>query len=89
MAELLFGVETEYAVAGVSPGRSVSSEEFLRSLIEMARERLVHLPDLHSSGGVFLENGARFYIDCGLHPEICTLCANRNTHIPGICQLDL
>jgi proteasome accessory factor A len=77
MAELMFGVETEYAVAGVSPSGSVSREGILRSLIELARERLVNLPDLHSSGGVFLENGARVYLDCGLHPEICTPeCAN-------------
>jgi proteasome accessory factor A len=77
MAELMFGVETEYAVAGLSPSGSVSREGILRNLIELARERLVNLPDLHSSGGVFLENGARFYVDCGLHPEICTPeCAN-------------
>jgi proteasome accessory factor A len=30
------------------------------------------LPDLQSTGGVFLGNGSRFYVDCGLHPEICT-----------------
>jgi proteasome accessory factor A len=77
MAELLFGVETEYAIAGISPSGSVSREGILRSLIELARERLVQLPDLHSSGGIFLGNGARMYVDCGLHPEICTPeCAN-------------
>jgi proteasome accessory factor A len=77
MAELLFGVETEYAIAGTSPGGCVNREGILRSLIELARERLVQLPDLHSSGGIFLGNGGRMYVDCGLHPEICTPeCAN-------------
>jgi proteasome accessory factor A len=77
MAELLFGVETEYAIAGISPGGSVNREGIMRSLIELARERLVQLPDLHSSGGIFLGNGGRMYVDCGLHPEICTPeCAN-------------
>jgi proteasome accessory factor A len=77
MAELLFGVETEYAVTGISPSGSVSREGILRTLTELARERLVQLPDLHSTGGVFLGNGGRMYVDCGLHPEICTPeCAN-------------
>ena len=39
MAELMFGVETEYAVAGLSPSGSVSREGILRNLIELARER--------------------------------------------------
>jgi hypothetical protein len=77
MAELLFGVETEYAIAGISPSGSVNREGILHMLTEQARTRLVQLPDLHSTGGVFLGNGGRMYVDCGLHPEICTPeCAN-------------
>jgi proteasome accessory factor A len=77
MAELLFGVETEYAIADISPGGSMNHEAILRTLTELAHARLVQLPDLHSSGGVFLGNGGRMYVDCGLHPEICTPeCAN-------------
>ena len=77
MAALLFGVETEYAIAGATPRGTIVREEILQGLMERARERFIHLPDLHSPGGVFLENGSRFYIDCGLHPEICTPeCAN-------------
>lgn len=72
MAELLFGVETEYAVAGVSPGGSIGGERILSQLGELAHRELIQLPDLHSSGGIFLENGSRFYFDCGMHPEICT-----------------
>jgi len=72
MAELLFGVETEYAISGLSPQGAVGRDEILRGLMDLATRRLVHVPDLYSSGGVFLQNGSRFYADCGLHPEICT-----------------
>ena len=69
---LLFGLETEYAISAVSPRGVVDREGILHSLMRAAREQLVHLPDLHSSGGVFLQNGSRLYIDCGVHPEFCT-----------------
>ena len=72
MTELLFGVETEYAISGMTPQGAVGREQILSGLMDLATRELVHLPDLYSSGGVFLQNGARFYADCGLHPEIGT-----------------
>jgi hypothetical protein len=72
MAELLFGVETEYAVAGTTPRGAMNREDILQAILERARTQLVHVPDMNSSGGAFLGNGSRFYADCGLHPEICT-----------------
>jgi len=72
MAELLFGVETEYAIAGMTPRGAMNREEILQGILERARTQLIHLPDMHSAGGVFLGNGSRFYADCGLHPEVCT-----------------
>lgn len=72
MAELLFGVETEYAIAGVSADGRADQEAILQRLMELARQQLVQLPDLNSSTGFFLQNGSRLYVDCGLHPEICT-----------------
>lgn len=72
MADLLFGVETEYAIAGTSPGGEISREEILQQVGERANQELTHLQDLHSAGGVFLQNGSRFYVDCGFHPEMCT-----------------
>jgi len=72
MAELLFGVETEYAISGLSPQGAVGRDEILRGLMDLATRQLIHVPDLNSPGGVFLQNGSRFYVDCGLHPEICT-----------------
>lgn len=72
MTGLLFGVETEYSIAGNSSGVPLNRGEILRGLLERARRQLVQLPDLQPTKGVFLKNGSRFYADCGLHPEICT-----------------
>ena len=75
---LLFGVETEYAVAGLrSDGEAVAREEIVHSLMDAARQRLVWAPDLHPGSGMFLQNSSRLYVDCGLHPEFATgECAN-------------
>lgn len=72
MAERLMGIETEYALVSLWSERSYfESGSAADLLMAAARERLVQLPD-HAGGGVFLENGARFYVDCGGHPEYCT-----------------
>jgi hypothetical protein len=78
MAGLLFGVETEYAVAGLrSNGEGMGREEIVRSLMDAARQRLVWAPDLHPGAGMFLQNASRLYVDCGLHPELASgECAN-------------
>lgn len=72
MAELLFGTETEYAVTGLSANGPIPRDQIVQRLMGLAFGELVHLPDLHSSGGMFLQNGSRFYVDCGLHPELGT-----------------
>ena len=72
MAELLFGVETEYAISGLAPQGAVGRDLILGDLMDLATQRFTHVPDIYSSGGIFLQNGSRFYADCGLHPEICT-----------------
>jgi proteasome accessory factor A len=77
MADLLFGVETEYAITGMSSGGVVDRDEILQRVMGHARRSLIHLPDMYSARGIFLQNGSRFYVDCGSHPEICTPeCAN-------------
>ena len=73
MATRLFGIETEYAITaldskGDDPGRG---NEIVYRLLEEAKRRLVHLPDMHGHG-MFLENGSRLYVDCGHHPELST-----------------
>jgi hypothetical protein len=72
MAEMLFGVETEYAVAGSNLAGPMGQEDILRGLLNRAHKELVYLPGLYSVSGVFLGNGSRFYADCGNHPELCT-----------------
>jgi proteasome accessory factor A len=76
VAERLFGLETEYALTALdSRGSSLDREEVLGRLMQLARDKLPHLPDVHS--GIFLQNGSRFYVDHGLHPELSTPeCAN-------------
>jgi hypothetical protein len=71
MAGRLMGAETEYAISVFDElaGREVR-EEGVNRLVSLARRKLVHLPDLGT--GMFLENGSRFYVDYGLHPELST-----------------
>jgi proteasome accessory factor A len=68
----MFGVESEYAVAGLNGKEPMRRDDLVNRFVRVARRRLAHLPDTGSSSGMFLENGARFYIDCGLHPEMTT-----------------
>jgi proteasome accessory factor A len=77
VAERLFGLETEYAFSALDPqGKSVDRAASISRILDLARKRLAHLPGMNSSG-IFLANGARFYVDCGLHPEMTTPeCAN-------------
>ena len=69
MAERLFGLETEYAFAVLDrQGQRLAQPIATAWLLEAARHRLTHLPDMQS-GGMFLTNGARLYVDRGHHPE--------------------
>jgi len=72
MAELLFGAETEYAVARRGVKKKRPNEEAALELMCQAEMQLPHLPDMSSSRGMFLSNAARFYVDCGTHPEYAT-----------------
>jgi proteasome accessory factor A len=72
MAERLLGVETEYALTGFDASGKLLDREFvLRQLMRTARDRYAHLSDT-TGRGVFLANGARFYIDVPDHPEFTT-----------------
>jgi proteasome accessory factor A len=68
----MFGVESEYAIAGINGKEPMRRDDLVNRFVRAARRRLTHLPDACSPSGMFLENGARFYIDCGLHPEMTT-----------------
>jgi proteasome accessory factor A len=72
VAERLFGIETEYALAAIDGrGKRVHQGQVLDGLMQSARRRLPHLPD-ELSHGLFLQNAARFYVDAGGHPEFTT-----------------
>jgi proteasome accessory factor A len=67
----LLGMETEYAVSATSrSGAPVDRYRLVELLLECARRAYPHLRD--SGGGLFLENGARLYVDRGAHPELAT-----------------
>lgn len=72
MADLLFGLETEYAVAGLAPSGPPDHGLILHWLMESAYRQLSHLPGLDSNGSIYLPNGSKFYLDCGSHPEFCS-----------------
>jgi len=60
------GVETEYALGGV-PKR----HDLVKCFVATLKKRVPHLRG-GSSADMFLQNGARFYVDCGSHPELST-----------------
>lgn len=71
VAERLMGIETEYAVSAVyTGGSSFDHSQLVNRLLGHAREKLINLPDI--GGGLYLGNGARFYLDYGNHPELTT-----------------
>ncbi len=72
MTRLLFGVESEYAIGGVDGNEPISRDSLVNRYVCAAHRRLRHLQDMATPQGMFLENGARFYIDCGQHPEMAT-----------------
>jgi len=62
----VYGLETEYAIHCTSDGRRRMSTE------EIARRLFHHVVSWGRSSNVFLENGARLYLDVGSHPEYAT-----------------
>ena len=72
MADRLFGLETEYGIveaAGQQDGAPRDAPAF--DLLKRARATAPGIDDLTRSG-LFLQNGAAFYIDSGHHPEMTT-----------------
>ncbi len=66
MDRRIFGLENEYGVTCTFRGqRRLSPDEVARYLFR----RVVHWG---RSSNVFLENGARLYLDVGSHPEYAT-----------------
>lgn len=67
----LLGMETEYAVTGITrDGASVDRGQLVGWMLAHARASCPHLRD--GGSGLFLANGARLYMDRGCHPEFAT-----------------
>ena len=74
MDDALFGMETELAFSAWRPEAAADDDErgrLLEDYFTLAKQRLCSLPD-QQAPGLYLENGSRFYLDAGLHPEFCT-----------------
>ena len=71
-ARPLFGVETEYAITGLThSGRPAPQDALAARFLRLARDELAFLPD-EGGSGLFLQNGSRLYVDSGSHPELAT-----------------
>jgi proteasome accessory factor A len=67
----VMGGENEYALAAQDArGRPVSQDDLAAMVVHRLADDQPTLVDC--SGGVFLANGARCYVDCGQHPEYST-----------------
>ncbi len=66
MPGILLGVESEYALSG-----NRHKEDLMNQLMSLMKQ---NIPFLRGGGDwdLFLENGARFYVDYGCHPEMST-----------------
>jgi proteasome accessory factor A len=71
MADRLLGVETEYAISCVQGQHLADSRRIVERLLDLARDHLTSVQD-GCSTGLYLESGARLYIDTGLHIEFAT-----------------
>jgi proteasome accessory factor A len=72
MKPFLMGCETEYAVSGSNRGIALQPGEVHNLLCRVLQEERCWLADAGSSAGIYLENGGRFYLDYGQHPEYAT-----------------
>jgi proteasome accessory factor A len=66
MRERVFGLETEYGISLTVDGRRSLPIE------EVARRLFRNVVSWGRTSNVFLENGARLYLDVGSHPEYAT-----------------
>jgi hypothetical protein len=72
MKPFLMGTETEYAVSGRTPRSVLPPEEVYNHLNDALRKERLWLPDVNGGRAVYLQNGGRFYMDSGGHPEYAT-----------------
>ena len=68
----LMGAETEFAVSGLRGGVTIDADDVYDMLAEAVKKLRAWAPDQHGYRGLYLENGARLYLDYGSHPEHAT-----------------
>ena len=66
MERRIFGIETEYGITCVADGQRTLTPD------EVARYLFRRVVSWGRSSNVFLQNGARLYLDVGSHPEYAT-----------------
>jgi proteasome accessory factor A len=72
MTRALMGIETEYALVGLTRDRErIDGDALVQRLMDQAVGTLPHLP-ARSDPGIFLPNGGRLYADTGAHLEFST-----------------
>ncbi len=70
--ERLFGLETEYALTVLDRhGHALDRRDWASRMVALACRGFRCLKS-HRGSGVFMENGARLYVDTGGHPEFAT-----------------
>jgi proteasome accessory factor A len=79
----VMGVESEYMVLRFSSGEDVDTSDTAAAVMAIARQQLTHLPG--DGAGIFLDSGARFYLDVADHPEWCTAECTDPTDV--VCQV--
>jgi proteasome accessory factor A len=73
MAELMFGLETEYAISRIDKnGKALNRHECNLELAKLVSRVVPCAAGMGSPTDYFLGNGGRYYIDCGDHPEYAT-----------------
>jgi hypothetical protein len=69
MKPFLMGTETEYAVSGRNSRGMIPPEEVYNLLNDALRLERLWTPDVNGGRAFYLQNGGRFYMDSGAHPE--------------------
>ncbi len=72
MKPFLMGTEAEYAISGGDGPTPLPPEMLFTLLNEAVRGERRWIADVAGGRAVFLENGARLYLDSGGHPEYST-----------------
>jgi hypothetical protein len=69
MKPFLIGTEAEYSLSGRNARGPVPPDVLCNLLHEAVRRERTCLPDANGGRSLYLENGARLYVDSGEHPE--------------------